>query len=84
MEGGLRGDREDLGQKAALEPQHRGSPSPSLTVSATALPVPLTKTINLPELTLFCCELEKAPCLKGSAAPADLKRSSSAGSWPWS
>lgn len=85
MGSGVRGKGKDSDQKAALGPQHRWSPSPKFdSVSATPWSVPLTKTINLPELSLLCCELEKVPRLTGSAAPADLERSASAGSWPWS
>lgn len=74
MGSGAREKREDSDQKAVLGPQHRWSPSPKFdSVSATPWSGPLTKTINLPELSLFCCELERVPRLTGSAAPADLE-----------
>lgn len=62
MGSGVREKREDSDQKAVLGPQHRGSPSPKFdSVSAMPWSVPLTKAVNLPELSVSCCESEKVP-----------------------
>lgn len=66
MGGGLREDREDSGQKTVLGPQHSWSSRPRFdSVSVTPLPMPLTKTLHLPELSLFSYDMENVPCLAG-------------------